>query len=211
MDLLRRFALGDIDAFETLVQQFQGDIYAWIVRIVRDPGIAEDLTVETLWRIYRAHLVFPQIGGGLHLYQTPAVFPAAQDVSPDNHALIVECSLEDCWDFGICDKLLRDPNSLFQARAIDLDTTGEQSPRKQPDFTPLLHNRFVGSVRLSCHFGLMDLPIKPLEALAARSWHHRSDHTAVRRVDGEAEAESRIRSRSCHRNVAELTKPVRCP
>lgn len=54
MDLLRRFALGEIDAFETLVRQFQGDIYAWIVRIVRDPAIAEDLTVETLWRIYRS-------------------------------------------------------------------------------------------------------------------------------------------------------------
>jgi RNA polymerase sigma-70 factor (ECF subfamily) len=54
MDLFQRFALGEIDAFETLVRQFQGDIYAWIVRIVRDRGIAEDLTVETLWRIYRA-------------------------------------------------------------------------------------------------------------------------------------------------------------
>ena len=58
MDLLRRFALGDIDAFETLVRQFQGDIYAWIMRIVRDPGMAEDLTVETLWRIYRARQQF---------------------------------------------------------------------------------------------------------------------------------------------------------
>ena len=50
MDLFQRFALGEIDAFETLVRQSQGDSYAWIVRIVRDPGIAEDLTVETLWR-----------------------------------------------------------------------------------------------------------------------------------------------------------------
>lgn len=58
MDLFRRFTLGEIDAFETLVRQFQGDIYAWIVRIVRDPGIAEDLTVETLWRIYRARQQF---------------------------------------------------------------------------------------------------------------------------------------------------------
>ncbi len=58
MDLLRRFALGEIDAFETLVRHFQGDIYAWIVRIVRDPGMAEDLTVETLWRIYRARHQF---------------------------------------------------------------------------------------------------------------------------------------------------------
>ena len=54
MDLLQRFALGEIDAFETLARQFQGDIYAWIVRIVRDSGTAEDLTIETLWRIYRS-------------------------------------------------------------------------------------------------------------------------------------------------------------
>ena len=54
MDLRQRFARGEIDAFETLVRQFQGNIYAWIVRIVRDPSIAEDLTVETLWRVYRA-------------------------------------------------------------------------------------------------------------------------------------------------------------
>ncbi len=58
MDLLQRFALGEIDAFETLVRQFQGEVYAWIVRIVRDPGVAEDLTVETLWRIYRARHQF---------------------------------------------------------------------------------------------------------------------------------------------------------
>ena len=58
MDLLQRFAHGEIDAFETLVRQFQGDIYAWTVRIVRDPGTAEDLTLETLWRIYRARHQF---------------------------------------------------------------------------------------------------------------------------------------------------------
>jgi RNA polymerase sigma-70 factor (ECF subfamily) len=58
MDLLRRFAHGEIDAFETLVRQFQGDIYSWTVRIVRDPATAEDLTVETLWRTYRARRQF---------------------------------------------------------------------------------------------------------------------------------------------------------
>lgn len=58
MDLLQRFARGEIDAFETLVRQFQRDIYTWIVRIVRDPGTAEDLTVETLWRVYRARHQF---------------------------------------------------------------------------------------------------------------------------------------------------------
>ena len=58
MDLLRRFTHGEIDAFETLVRQFQDDIYGWIVRIVRDRGTAEDLTVETLWRVYRARQKF---------------------------------------------------------------------------------------------------------------------------------------------------------
>jgi len=54
MDRLQRFTHGEIDAFEMLVRQFQGDIFAWTVGIVRDPGVAEDLTVETLWRVYRA-------------------------------------------------------------------------------------------------------------------------------------------------------------
>ncbi|HEU5399758.1 MAG TPA: sigma-70 family RNA polymerase sigma factor [Terriglobales bacterium] len=54
MDLLERFAQGEVDAFETLVRQFQGEIYGWIVRIVRDTGVAEDLTIETLWRVYKA-------------------------------------------------------------------------------------------------------------------------------------------------------------
>ncbi len=62
MDLLERFAQGEIDAFETLVRQFQGEIYGWIVRIVRDPGVAEDLTVETLWRAYRARKRFRSDG-----------------------------------------------------------------------------------------------------------------------------------------------------
>ncbi|MGB2624978.1 MAG: sigma-70 family RNA polymerase sigma factor [Candidatus Acidiferrum sp.] len=54
MDLLERFAAGDLDAFEVLFRQHQRAVYAWIVRIVRDSGIAEDLTVETFWRIYKS-------------------------------------------------------------------------------------------------------------------------------------------------------------
>ena len=58
MDLLERFAQGELEAFETVFRQFQGEVFGWIVRIVRDPGIAEDLTVETFWRIYRARSRF---------------------------------------------------------------------------------------------------------------------------------------------------------
>ena len=62
MELLEGFAAGDLDAFETLFRQHQKQVYAWIVRIVRDSGIAEDLTVETFWRIYRSRARFDPAG-----------------------------------------------------------------------------------------------------------------------------------------------------
>lgn len=54
MDVLQRFAAGDADAFETLFRERQGEVYRWIMRIVRDQGAAEDLTVETFWRMYQS-------------------------------------------------------------------------------------------------------------------------------------------------------------
>jgi RNA polymerase sigma-70 factor, ECF subfamily len=58
MELLQRFAAGDVDAFESLFRQHQHDVYRWIVRIVRDPAVAEDLTVETFWRVHKGHAGF---------------------------------------------------------------------------------------------------------------------------------------------------------
>ena len=55
---LDRFRQGDVDAFEVLFHEHQAIVYRWILRIVRDSGTAEDLTVETFWRIYRAHARF---------------------------------------------------------------------------------------------------------------------------------------------------------
>jgi RNA polymerase sigma-70 factor (ECF subfamily) len=57
-DLLQRFSLGEIDAFEELFRRHQGEVYRWILRILRDPATAEDLTVETFWRIHRSHARF---------------------------------------------------------------------------------------------------------------------------------------------------------
>ncbi|HKH99363.1 MAG TPA: sigma-70 family RNA polymerase sigma factor [Candidatus Sulfotelmatobacter sp.] len=57
-EVQEQFAAGELEAFETLFRQFQADVYGWIVRIVRDPAAAEDLTVETFWRIYRARARF---------------------------------------------------------------------------------------------------------------------------------------------------------
>jgi RNA polymerase sigma-70 factor (ECF subfamily) len=57
-DVLDRFRRGDADAFELIFREQQATVYRWILRIVRDAGTAEDLTVEAFWRIYRAHARF---------------------------------------------------------------------------------------------------------------------------------------------------------
>ena len=62
MELLERFAAGDLDAFETLFRQHQAEVYRWVVCIVRDAGAAEDLVVEAFWRAYRSHARFDAKG-----------------------------------------------------------------------------------------------------------------------------------------------------
>ena len=62
-DLLDRFRQGDVDAFESLFRLHQRDVYGWILRIVRNPAAAEDITVETFWRIYKAHARFEAARG----------------------------------------------------------------------------------------------------------------------------------------------------
>lgn len=51
---LRRFANGELDAFEALFRAYQTRVYAWIAGVVRNPGVAEELTIETFWRIWAA-------------------------------------------------------------------------------------------------------------------------------------------------------------
>jgi RNA polymerase sigma-70 factor (ECF subfamily) len=92
---LEQFTRGDIQAFETLFRGYQGEVYGWIVRIVRDPGAAEDLTPETFWRIYRARARFDprrpfgawarRIATNLaleHLSRRPAEKPLDDDLPP---------------------------------------------------------------------------------------------------------------------------------
>ncbi len=57
-NILDRFRQGHLDAFESLFREHQRTVFRWILRIVRDPGAAEDLTVETFWRISNAHARF---------------------------------------------------------------------------------------------------------------------------------------------------------
>jgi len=58
MDLLARFAAGDLQAFEELFRREQASVYRWIARIVRNRAAAEDLTIETFWRVYRSRTRF---------------------------------------------------------------------------------------------------------------------------------------------------------
>jgi RNA polymerase sigma-70 factor, ECF subfamily len=58
VDLLARFVQGDSDAFEAVFRAFEGEVYRWALRIVRDRGTAEDVLVETFWRAYRARARF---------------------------------------------------------------------------------------------------------------------------------------------------------
>lgn len=60
LDLFRQ---GDPDAFETLFRLHQRAVYCWILRIVRNPAEAEDLTVDTFWRIYCARARFDPARG----------------------------------------------------------------------------------------------------------------------------------------------------
>jgi RNA polymerase sigma factor (sigma-70 family) len=52
------FQQGDLDAFELLFRFHQRAVYGWILRIVRNPTAAEELVVETFWRIYQARARF---------------------------------------------------------------------------------------------------------------------------------------------------------
>jgi RNA polymerase sigma-70 factor (ECF subfamily) len=57
-DLLERFVRGDDRAFESLFRLFEKDVYGWILRIVREPGAAEDALVDAFWRAHRARARF---------------------------------------------------------------------------------------------------------------------------------------------------------
>ena len=45
-------------AFETLFYQHQRAVYGWILRITRNPAAAEELPVESFWRIHQARARF---------------------------------------------------------------------------------------------------------------------------------------------------------
>ena len=61
--LIRAGQRGDHQAVEALFRRYQREVYGWVFRIVRDRGVAEDLTIETFFRIHRAHARFDAARG----------------------------------------------------------------------------------------------------------------------------------------------------
>jgi RNA polymerase sigma-70 factor (ECF subfamily) len=57
-ELLARFVAGSEDAFEILFRRFESQVFAWVRRLVRDPGAAEEVVVETFWRAFRGRARF---------------------------------------------------------------------------------------------------------------------------------------------------------
>ena len=79
MEVLEQFAAGDSDAFESLFRQYQGEVFGWIIRIVRNRATAEELTVETFWRMYRARARLDARGGNFFGWMRRIATNAALD------------------------------------------------------------------------------------------------------------------------------------
>jgi RNA polymerase sigma-70 factor (ECF subfamily) len=66
--VLNQFRQCEVDAFEELFHQHQRAVYGWILRIIRNPATAEELTVETFWRIHCARVRFDPAAIPVFLY-----------------------------------------------------------------------------------------------------------------------------------------------
>jgi len=72
---LETLASGRPGRVRVAVREFQGPVFGWIMRIVRDRGAAEDLTVETFWRALNARARFdPQREFGAWARRMPAIW-----------------------------------------------------------------------------------------------------------------------------------------
>jgi RNA polymerase sigma-70 factor (ECF subfamily) len=57
-ELVERVVGGDGEAFRRLIERHQGRVYGLLLRMVRQPALAEDLAQETLIKAYRAIATF---------------------------------------------------------------------------------------------------------------------------------------------------------
>lgn len=54
----RLFARGDVAAFEWLFRRHQQEVFRWVMRMVGDRALAEELTLDVFHRAWRSHASF---------------------------------------------------------------------------------------------------------------------------------------------------------
>lgn len=64
-DLLSRIRLGDQDAMAAIFRRYGGAVFSVALRILRDPGQAEDIMQEILFQVWRSSEAFVQGRGSL--------------------------------------------------------------------------------------------------------------------------------------------------
>jgi RNA polymerase sigma-70 factor (ECF subfamily) len=118
---LDEFRQGSLDAFEALFRLHQRAVYGWILRIVRNPAAAEDLTIETFFRIYQAHARF-QPALGFEAWARRIATRAALDWLRATHA---ECELP----AELAAPAVADPGVSAEIRSATVMAFGRLPPR----------------------------------------------------------------------------------
>jgi len=123
-EVLRQFVAGDLSAFEALFRHYQATVYRWIVRIVRDVGAAEDITVETFWRIYRARERFDparSFGAWARRIATNSAIDYLKTVRPEE-SLPCEPVCTDSPDFDLQQHIRQQTERAFQQLPVRFRT-----------------------------------------------------------------------------------------
>ena len=137
-DALNEFRQGDVAAFETLFRLHQHAVYGWILRIVRSPAAAEELTVESFWRIYRAHTRF-EPSRGFEAWARRIATRAALDwlrIQRPETELPAELPAPAAADPAVTDEIRRKITLAFQGlspklRIAAILTVVEEQPHKE--------------------------------------------------------------------------------
>jgi RNA polymerase sigma factor (sigma-70 family) len=95
--LLEQLVQGQEEAFEAIFRQFEDKVYIWILRIVRDGNVAEDVLVETFWRAYRARASFDpsrSFGAWIRIIPTNASFDHLRTQRPRARWITIRDDIE---------------------------------------------------------------------------------------------------------------------
>src|SRR5580765_6634380 len=95
-----RFVAGDEQAFEALFRVWQGEVFRWVSRIVRDRGAAEEITAEAFWRAFRGRARFDpsrSFGAWIRRIATNAALDHLRRAQPviDARAAVVDIAAAD--------------------------------------------------------------------------------------------------------------------